>query len=184
MKMATEQNNKNTIKSVNNKGRLIRNISKWYRDTIDVKNPKIKRDLSLTDLQKIAENNKEFAKWLYTNLAEGKLPQKLSLKKMNDEQILNISNILNIQQSSEEDVEDYLNLIVDIYQKHLNENNIQKKVTSSKLRIYEVIFFIAKDLNKPVDVTVIVKNINDFSWSIKHLDFKNAKYLADLISTK
>jgi hypothetical protein len=183
--MATEQNNKNTTKSVNNKGRLIRNISKWYRDAIDVKNPKIKRDLSLTDMQKIGETNKEFAKWLYSNLAEGKLPQqKLSLKKMNDEQLTTITNILNITHSSEEDVEDFLAIIIDTYQQYLNKNNIQRKVTSSKLKIYEVIFYIGKELDKHVDIVKVVKNINDMSWTIKNLDFETAKYLAEFFSTK
>jgi len=183
--MATEQNTTKNTTNVSNKGKLVRTICKWYRDTIDVKNPRVKRDLSLNDLQKIAEQNKEFAKWLYSNLAEGKLPQqKLSLKKLNDEQISSVSNILNVQTNNDEDVEDYLNLIVDVYQKHLDKNNIQKKVTLSKLKIYEVIFYIAKDLNKPVDVIKVVKNINDLAWSIKNIDFETAKYLADLISTK
>ena len=182
--MASEQNNKNTT-NVSNKAKLVRTICKWYRDIIDIKNPRIKRDLSLSDLQKIAEQNKNFAKWLYNNLAEGKIPQqKLSLKKLNDEQISSVSNILNVQTNNDEDVEDYLNLIVDVYQKHLDKNNIQKKVSTSKLKIYEVIFYIAKDLNKPVDIIKIVKNINDLVWSIKNIDFETAKYLANLISTK
>jgi len=182
--MASEQNNKNTT-NVSNKAKLVRTICKWYRDIIDIKNPRIKRDLSLSDLQKIAEQNKNFAKWLYNNLAEGKLPQqKLSLKKMNDEQISSVSNILNVQTNNEDDVEDYLNLIVDIYQKHLNKNNIQKKVSISKLKIYEIIFHISKDLNKNVDIIKVVKSINDLAWSIKNLDFITAKYLANLISTK
>ena len=183
--MATEQNTTKNTTNVSNKGKLVRTICKWYRDTIDVKNPRVKRDLSLNDLQKIAEQNKEFAKWLYSNLAEGKLPQqKLSLKKLNDEQISSVSNILNVQTNNEDDVEDYLNLIVDIYQKHLNKNNIQKKVSISKLKIYEIIFHISKDLNKNVDIIKIVKSINDLAWSIKNLDFITAKYLANLISTK
>jgi hypothetical protein len=181
--MATEQNNKNT--TVSNKGKLVRNICKWYRDSIDIKNPKIKRDLSLNDLQKIAEVNKEFAKWLYNSLAEGKLPQqKLSLKKMTDEQITTVTNILNITHSSEEDVEDYLAIITDTYQQYLNKNNIQRKITSSKLKIYEVIFHITKELNKNVDIIKVVKNINDLAWSIKNLDFETAKYLAGYLSTK
>jgi len=179
--MATVENNKMT--KVVKKPKIIRATCKWYREVVDTKNPKVKRDLSLKNLQDIAGVNKEFAQWLYGGLGSGKLDTKISLKKMTDEQLQEVIRILNVSIDTKEDLEDILWSIAEVYDEYLKKNNknSETKITPAKVKIVDLVFYIVKYLNKDIDLKIILKNINDFRWSIDSFDYDTASYIRGLL---
>lgn len=169
--MAEKSSSKKEVLTTSSKKKLVKAICQEYHSKLDIKAPRVKKDLNYTQIRELMWLNDE-TKMKFKQLGfDEKIDPKDSLSKWRPEVIAEFKGYFKFD-ASNEDVEDVQIELSEEFEKYRQENfpESKKKISPSTIRVVDFLTFMGTK-NKQKDLPNLIRHgvVDLGTWKLSNL---------------